>query len=185
MKRLLPLLCLLFLACPPPDYPVLFDYNGKCQNSLRIVEGLVKAKISGRITPVPWGGSFDIELVFEGLDTSRIAFFDTTNIMGYAYRRTHYFDDKVICESQMGRGGIYNIFIEKQNVFILMDWDIDLYKDYENMTREYFSAYMDELTAKIRIDKIFSESKLAEAKVDKQLMTRKLKGWVPALRQKE
>jgi hypothetical protein len=53
------------------------------------------------------------------------------------------------------------------------------------MTREYFSAYMDELTAKIRIDKIFSESKLAEAKVDKQLMTRKLKGWVPALRQKE
>ncbi|OGC92707.1 MAG: hypothetical protein A2W25_06935 [candidate division Zixibacteria bacterium RBG_16_53_22] len=193
MKRLLPFICLIFMACPPPHYPILIGHDGKWRKYVKIEEDSLKVKIKGHITLSGWEDDFAIDIDIEGMDTSRIVFYDTTNFYGRRVSRTHYFDDKIIFESENfslpPRSGVFlqrnnTLFINKNKVTIAIWANYDNHKIYDEMTKDEFLSYLDGLTARIRIENIFAEPKLVEVKVDKELLARKLKGWVPALREK-
>ena len=191
-SRILAFLLLLFIfaACPPPDYPILFGYNGEWHKSLKIEEASIRLKIRGEIRLSGWSDVLFIKVGIEGLDNSKITFFDTTNFSGRSVSRTHYFDNKIIFQSETFRSPAkfdshlerdLDIFLERQKVDIVISAIFDNHELYEDMTRGEFFSYLDKLTARIRIENLFAEPKLINVKVDKKLLAKKLRGWVPAL----
>ena len=175
MKIALSILSLICMACPPPEYPVLFRDNGQWQKSLTIKEDSIKVHVMGDIGLSGWSDNLFIEVEIAGLDNSEIAFIDTTNFSGNAVRRTHYFDDKLIFESSTFRPWPIWVYIKKNRVNVTTGGIFDNHSLYHDMTREEFMSYLDTLTARIRIEDIFFESKLIEVKVDKELLARKLR----------
>ena len=187
------LLTFLFAACQPPDYPILFGYDGIWRKSITIEEDSIKLNIKGRITPSGWADDFDIMIDIEGLDTSQIIYYDATNFFGRTVSRTHYFDDKLVFVSEKfslpPHSGVYlqrdyNLFVNKDKVTVAIWALFDNHKVYHDMTKDEFISYLEGLSASIRIENIFSEPKLIEVKVDKQLLMKKLRKWVPAIKKK-
>lgn len=174
-------LFLIVIGCPAPDYPVLFGYKDNWHKSLTFEEGPIKAKITGHIRLHSWGDALLIKVEINGLDTTKIVFFDTTNISGTNVKTTTYFDDKVIFESEAFWYFRYDIYKIKHRIDVVISATFENHKFLGDMTRDEFFAYLDMITARIRIEKIFAEPRLVDVKVDKDLLTRKLKKWVPAL----
>lgn len=175
---------LIVVACPAPDYPVLFGYEDNWHKSLTMEEGLIKAKITGRIRLHSWGDALRIKVAIEGLDTSKIVFFDSTMIISRRIvNTTNYFDDKVIFESETFGFFRYDIYKKKHRIDVVIGATYDSHKFYGDMTRDEFFAYLDKVNARLRIENIFSEPKVIDVKLDKELLVRKLRGRVPALRE--
>ena len=171
------------MGCPAPDYPVLFGYDGDWHKSLTMEEGLIKAKITGRIRLPGWGDALHIQVAIEGLDTSKIVFFDSTMIISRRIvNTTNYFDDKVIFESETFGFFRYDIYKRKHRIDVVISATFDDHKFYSDMTRIEFFAYLDIVSARLRIENIFAEPKVIDVKVDKKLLVRKLRNRVPALR---
>jgi hypothetical protein len=141
-------------------------------------------KITGDISFYGWLDALAIEVAIEGLDTSKIAFFDSTMVISRRIvKTTHYFDDKVIFESEAFWNFDYDIYKRKRGIDVIIGATYENHKLYDDMTREEFSAYLDDINARLRIEKIFREPKLIDIRVDKELLTQKLKGLVPALQE--
>ena len=178
------ILSLLFVfGCPMPRHDLLFNYNGEWRKSLKIEEDSVKMKISGDHIVWDWPDNLDIEIKLEGLDTSKIVFFDTTNFMGRPINITTYFDDKIMFESEAFPFSFLRVYKEKNRVKIYLDADLNMHKTYSNMTRDEFMDYLDTFKARIRVEKIFSEAKVIDIKVDKKLLIKEMGKWVPALQE--
>ncbi|UCC78357.1 MAG: hypothetical protein JSW64_08700 [Candidatus Zixiibacteriota bacterium] len=178
------ILSLLFVVgCPMPRHSLLFKYNGEWRKSLKIEEDSVKMKISGDHIVWDWPDNLDIKIKLEGLDTSKIVFFDTTNFMGQPVNITTYFDDKIIFESEAFPFSFFRVYIEKDRVEIYLDADLNMHETYSHMARDEFMDYLDTFKARIRIEKIFSEPKVMDVKVDKRLLIKKMGKWVPALQE--
>jgi hypothetical protein len=174
IKLTLSVLCLIFTACPPPHYPVLFGYNGRWQKSIKIEEDPIRVNAKGHITSLGLENELFIDVEIAGLDTSKIFYYDTTNFSGDAVRRTHYFDDKVIFESEIFHFSPKWVYIWKNKVDVAAYVTTNFHKSYNDMSRNELLAYLDTLAGSIRIEKIFSQPKLIEVKVDKELLARKL-----------
>lgn len=176
---------LIVVACPPPDYPVLFGYDGDWYKFLEMEEGPVGTKITGNIRLSSWSDVLHIKVAIEGLDTSKIVFFDSTMIISRRIvNTTNYFDDKVIFESKTFRPFYFNIYKKKHKIDVVIGAIFDNHKFYGDMTRDEFFAYLDKVKGRLRIENIFAEPKVIEVKVDKKLLMRKLRRRVPALREK-
>lgn len=176
---------LIVVACPPPDYPVLFGYENNWHKSLTIEEGPVGAKITGNIRLSSWSDVLHIKVAIEGLDTSKIVFFDSTMIISRRIvNTTNYFDDKVIFESETFGFSRYDIYKKKHRIDVVIRATFDEHKFYGDMTRDEFFAYLDKVNGRLRIENIFAEPKVIDVKVDKKLLVRKLRQRVPALREK-
>lgn len=175
------LLLLLFVACPPPDYPVLFGYNGEWHESLKIEEGTIEAKITGKISFYGWQDILHIEIAFKGLDMSTITFFDSTSGSGHTMNTAHFLDNRVIFNSEKFRVIYSNIYNVGDRIEVVIGSVFDNHIDFQHMTRDEFYTYLDMLNGRIQIESIFAEPKLIEVKVNKKLLAKKLRGWVPAL----
>ncbi len=176
---------LIVVACPAPDYPVLFGYEDDWHKSLTIKEGPIEVKITGRIRLYSWADALHIKVAIEGLDTSKIVFFDSTlSISKRTVNTTNYFNDKVIFESEAFWFFRYEIYKKKHRIDVVIGATYDSHKFYGDMTRDEFFAYLDIVNARLRIENIFAEPKVIEVKLDKKLLVRKLRGRVPALREK-
>jgi hypothetical protein len=174
-KLLLPILFLIFAGCPAPSYPILFGYNGKWQKSLKIEDNSIRIRVNGHLKPSGLENYLDLDIEIIGLDDSRIEFYDTTNVIGQGTKRTHYFDDKVIIESDSFHFPSPWIYIWKDKVDVTIGGETKYFhKSYYDMTRDELLAYLNTLTARIRIEKIFNLPKIIEVKVDKELLARKL-----------
>ncbi|UCC78358.1 MAG: hypothetical protein JSW64_08705 [Candidatus Zixiibacteriota bacterium] len=173
------------VACPPPDYSILFGYNGEWEKSLKIKESPIVANITGHIRFYGWSDQMHIEIAIEGLDTSKIVFFDSTLLIsGRTINTTNYFNDKVMFESEIFRPFYYDIYKRKHRIELAIGGIFDTRKGFDEMTKDEFFTYLDMLNGRIHIVNIFSEPKLIEVKMDKKKLIKKLRGRVSALREK-
>jgi hypothetical protein len=180
----LSIILLFVVACPPPDYSILFGYNGEWDKSLKIVEDSIVAKITGSMRFYGWSDQLHIKITIEGLDTSKIVFFDSTMLIsGRTINTTDYFDDKVMFESETFRPFYYDVYKRKHRIDIVIGGIFDTRKGYDEMTKDDFFTYLNILNGRIRIENIFDESKVIDVKIDKKMLARKLRGRVPALQE--
>jgi hypothetical protein len=77
----------------------------------------------------------------------------------------------------------FRVYIEKNRVEIYLDANMNMHEKYSHMTRDEFMDYLDTFKAQIRIEKIFSEPKVIDIKVDQKLLIEKMGKWVPALQE--
>jgi hypothetical protein len=173
------------MACPPPDYPLLFGYDDIWKKSQKIEEGNVKLKIDGRMQLMSWPDRLRIKMRFEGLDTAQVVFFDTINNYGIPINITKFFDNRIIFQGEAFELYRPQVYIEKHAVDVILFAPLEIHRPYSDMNTEEFLSYLDSFNAMIRIENIFPETKIIEVRPDRKLLMKKMGKWVPALREED